>query len=108
MDKARMIVAFMSANFNLLEIINEDKSKEYWLSNSFEESVFNSTASVDFCKVEGFDVTPFIESAVGMFHNNTQFSNKLSEYIEKSTPVYMMFSKYIKWRYYSSFKTSRK
>lgn len=106
-DRTRMISAFMNAGFNLLELQVSENKTEWWLADSFDESVFNSTASVDFCKVEGYDVTPFTETASGMFHNNTQFQNNLTNYIEKATSVHMKFSKYIRWRYYSSYKTRR-
>lgn len=100
-DRVRMIQAFIEGGNNLLEIRVSDNEVEWWLANSFDESVFNSTASVDFCSIQGINVTPFVESAVGIFHNNTEFNNKLVNYIEKNKAISQKFSKYIKWRYYS-------
>jgi hypothetical protein len=100
-DRVRLVQAILETGNNLLEIRLSDSDVEYWLANSFEESVFNTTASVDFCMISGMDITPFLESAVGIFQNNNEFNNKLIAYIEKNKAISQKFSKYIKWRYYS-------
>lgn len=95
----KAIYALVYDGYNILIVGGSEP--RYWLTYNFEESVFNNTASIDFCYISGIDITEFLVQSANFVHNKDQFSQRLIQFIEQNQVMSVKFQKSISWYYFS-------
>lgn len=104
------IKVLINEGYIILQVLDRsnDGGDMFFAVFSWQESYFNTTASVDYNTVEGIDLTDFIETQSSQARNHSHFITLLNTYIDKADMVRVEFSKNIEWVKYAASGRSRK
>lgn len=84
--------------FDVLQMFQPGATEPiFFLVHRFQESFFNTAASVDYNVVEGVEITQFMERNASFAHNVVDFVNNLQRTVEESPVVRVSFSKETVW-----------